>query len=99
MQLTKLDNPPQGQLTAEEIKNLWESPMVKQKKDAVNYKLKVGLSQEIIDALDKMTGGQVQATLQQPTVGEIPAADPKTRDLFTSFKGQVADMQLDATVA
>lgn len=61
VQLTKLDNPPTGQLTAEEIKNLWENPAVKGKKDAVNYKLKVMLSQEIVDVLNKATGAQIVA--------------------------------------
>ena len=97
MQLTKIDNAPMGALSPEDIRKLWDQAQATGKKEnLVSYKLKVELSQEVFDALEKLTGQAQSKEKAVPTFGEIPMADAKQRDLFTSFKGQVADAALDA---
>lgn len=99
VQLTKIDGDPKQNMNPDEVRKLWDQAS-KEKTSVESYKLKVEFAQEVLDLLEKTTGEKVDQPKQAPTVGPIPDATQAhaQRDLYTSFKGAVADKQLDATI-
>lgn len=53
VQLTKLDTPPTKSMTAEELTQLWEKI---DKKEVVQYKLKVELGPEVVKIVQEAGG-------------------------------------------
>ena len=92
VQLTKIDVAPSSSLSPDEVRKLWEQA-AREKTSVESYKLKVEFAQEVLDLLEKTSGEKVDQPKQAPSVSPIPSAQEavNSRDLYTSFKGNVAD--------
>jgi hypothetical protein len=83
VQLTKLDNPPSKQLSAEEIAIIWNKVP---KDKMIQFKLKVDLSPDVLSKIS--VGGDGVPIPEQDIVKQ------KQSDIFNSVKGNVADKML-----